>query len=889
MLRKQLLCLFTFASLLTFLITSCGQVNHKPSTSSTGTLSSIDFEGVAQAGRIMFGVVRVYGLVLGKRGPLLAETVTDAQGKYRFRMSPYKGAIEIVVTGGPSTTYLDEASGETITMRSGDSLTTVVPTGAIPGIYPVTPITHIAAEVAKTTIADNGDADPQAISRSIALAKEKVATMFDTTPDVIDAIPSNPGSKVDATSREGKAAQKLASLSQLIKNSGKQSEPFKALESLVEDGKDGQMDGKAFESPLSEAAKAITQNFSSSLIKAETDFLQSETATAKNFEDFKATLVEEVSPSDTSTSSGSSSGSSDVVVITAVGESGRDIKPPVLLSITFPSTPIAGSRGSVTVEMSDDRSGIGFFNGRLVPDFENGGNAVINFSGYPWGFGENEGNAISGTHSYTAEFDVGKYFPPGPYRLESFSASDRAGNYIYLAGNPGDTNYSGTTIPVVKVNVENPGPFDITGPNLDSITFPTTPVAGTGGKVTVGVSDDVSGVARFYGQLVPDFEEGGNAVINFWGNVGSSNPTYDIFGNLAETTELGNNTYSVAFEVNEFFPPGVYRLTHFSVTDHAGYSTDYYAGKGQETYSNSTKAVATVIVVNPGDFDITGPTLVGLTSPEPLVAGTKGRVNVEVTDNVSGVASFSGRLVPDFQNGGNASISFYGNIGSPSTQNLGNNVYSVEFDVGTFFPSGQYRLESFEAYDRAGYQTSYRAPNGEPFYEYTNKPVLKVEVRNLEQSDVTGPTLVSITFPNPLEAGRKGIVTILVEDDVSGVVGFRGTLVPESGESGASIEFYGSTEPDHYYWGYGENTTVLGDNKFSVEFNINGSVPSGVYYLEFFEAYDKARNYTGYWATLGSGTYSNTYSNSSLPIVKVEIIGKVEEVEISGGTDLFNP
>jgi len=163
---------------------------------------------------------------------------------------------------------------------------------------------------------------------------------------------------------------------------------------------------------------------------------------------------------------------------------------------------------------------------------------------------------------------------------------------------------------------------------------------------------------------------------------------------------------------------------------------------------------------------------------------------------------------------------------------------------------------------------------------------VKVEVGNLEQSDVVGPTLSSVTFPTSLNAGTKGTVTISIADDVSGVVAFRGRLVPESGDSGPSIEFDGATEPDSYYfyWGNGENTTSLGNNRYSVEFNVSESVSSGVYRLESFEAYDKARNQTQYWA--GSG--AETYSNSSLPVVKVEVIGK-EEVEISGGTNSFNP
>lgn len=883
----------TLATLLTFLVTSCGIVNKTPTSVTPETLSAIDFEGVAQAGRVMFGIVHVYGLVLGKRGPLLAETVTDAEGKYRFRMRRYYGPIEIVVTGGPGTTYLDEASGQTINMRAGDSLTTVVPTGAIPGIYPVTPITHIAAEVAKTEIEENGDEDPQAISRSVARAKEKVASMFNTTPDVLDAIPSDPGSKVDADSREGKAAQKLAGLSQFIKNAGKQSEPFEALKSLVEDGKDGEMDGKAFGEAVSDAAKLMTKDFSSSLKKADTDFLKSDTAVARNFEDFKKKLEEEEAAEEDS----SSDKPTDVVVITEVGqgenESVRDTTPPVLLSITFPSTPVAGSTGIVEVKMNDDLSGFGYFEGRLVPDFENGGNAVINFSGYSdsyyyyWGSGESEDTSHAGETSLTAQLHVGKYFPPGPYRLESFSASDRAGNSIYLYANPGDTNYPGTERPIVKVDVENPGPFDITAPTLDSISFPVPPVAGTGGKVTVVLNEDVSGVASFYGQLVPDFDEGGHAAINFCGGFEGWCDGYSMSGNWngnwAAATDMGNNTFSVEFPVNEFFPPGIYRLGHFSVTDHAGYATTYSAGRGETTYHGTNKPVDTVVVVNHGKPDITGPTLVDLTS-ETLVAGSVGRVKVKVTDNVSGVVSFSGRLVPNLENGGTASISFSGNIESQSTQRLEDDTYSVEVQVGEFFPPGEYRLESFEAYDKAGYQTSYRAVNGEAFYEYTEQPVLKVMVQNPNTPDVTGPTLVSLDFPNPLEAGTKGSVTVEITDNVSGVAAFYGRLVPESGDYGSSIEFYGSIDPDHYYyWGGMENTTAVGENTFSVQFDVNASVPSGTYRLESFEAYDKAGNHSNYWA--GSG--SETYSNSSVPIAKVEVIGQ-EEVEVSGEA-ILNP
>ena len=139
-----------------------------------------------------------------------------------------------------------------------------------------------------------------------------------------------------------------------------------------------------------------------------------------------------------------------------------------------------------------------------------------------------------------------------------------------------------------------------------------------------------------------------------------------------------------------------------------------------------------------------------------------------------------------------------------------------------------------------------------------------------------------------MKAGTKGRVSVEISDDVSGVLAFHGRLVPESGASGPSVEFYGSVGTDFYYyfnWNNPENTTKVGDNTYSVEFDVSESLPSGVYRLEFFETFDKARNHTVFWAAPGS----DTYSNSSLPIPKVEVIGKEEEVEISGGTDSFKP
>ena len=96
-----------------------GGTSPPPSPPVSGTVS-----GTAVKGPVAGATVTAYAINSGTIGAKIVSASTDAQGNFSLSMGPYTGPVMLQMSGG---TYSDEASGNGMTMMSGDVMTAVSP------------------------------------------------------------------------------------------------------------------------------------------------------------------------------------------------------------------------------------------------------------------------------------------------------------------------------------------------------------------------------------------------------------------------------------------------------------------------------------------------------------------------------------------------------------------------------------------------------------------------------------------------------------------------------------------------------------------------------------------------------------------------------------------
>ena len=104
--------------------------------------------GTAVKGPVSGGTVKAYAIINGNMGMQLASAITDSQGNFNISIGDYAGPIMVQMSGG---TYMEEATGATVTMAPGDVMTAVMTTVSagttVPGIQ-ITPLTSMAQAMA---------------------------------------------------------------------------------------------------------------------------------------------------------------------------------------------------------------------------------------------------------------------------------------------------------------------------------------------------------------------------------------------------------------------------------------------------------------------------------------------------------------------------------------------------------------------------------------------------------------------------------------------------------------------------------------------------------------------------------------------------------------------
>ena len=140
--------------------------------------------GTAVKGPVSGGTVKAYAIINGNMGMQLASAITDSQGNFNISIGDYAGPIMVQMSGG---TYMEEATGATVTMAPGDVMTAVMTTVSagttVTGIQ-ITPLTSMAQAMADNTAGGMTDAN-------ITAANTAIGNYF-MVNDILHTQPMNP-------------------------------------------------------------------------------------------------------------------------------------------------------------------------------------------------------------------------------------------------------------------------------------------------------------------------------------------------------------------------------------------------------------------------------------------------------------------------------------------------------------------------------------------------------------------------------------------------------------------------------------------------------------------------------------------------------------------------
>ncbi len=236
---KTLRVLLSTISLSFLVACSGGGGGGTNSSSSTGIIS-----GTAVKGPVGGGTVTAYAVSNGAMGSQLASSTTDSQGNFQISIGAYSGTVMLQLSGG---TYVDEASGATMSMSAGDVMAALIPTvtsgGTVSNIQ-VTPLTSMAQAMANNMTGGMSDTNITAANTSMG--------KFFMVNDILHTQPMNPlvsGSSATATQEQKYYGMAIAAMSQSAKDLGMTSSSS-MVTAMMNDASDGVMDGMMGSTPI---------------------------------------------------------------------------------------------------------------------------------------------------------------------------------------------------------------------------------------------------------------------------------------------------------------------------------------------------------------------------------------------------------------------------------------------------------------------------------------------------------------------------------------------------------------------------------------------------------------------------------------------------------------
>ena len=231
------------ATALAAALAACGGGGGGAPASSTDLLDlgSTTIAGSVVEGPVSGATVTAYSVMGGIMGTALGSTSTDANGAFTMPMGANAGPIMLRVTGG---TYVDEATGGTVTFTPGQMMTAVLSSLASgTASVQVTPLTAMAQAMAAGM--------PGGMTAANIDAANTAMGAYFMVGDIVHTPPLNPlvtGSGTGVAAPMANYGMALAAMAQYAKNAGVPSSTFVGL--MMQDAADGVLDGKAGTTPI---------------------------------------------------------------------------------------------------------------------------------------------------------------------------------------------------------------------------------------------------------------------------------------------------------------------------------------------------------------------------------------------------------------------------------------------------------------------------------------------------------------------------------------------------------------------------------------------------------------------------------------------------------------
>ena len=184
------------------------------------------------------GTVTAYSVASGTMGPMIGTSIVDATGNFSIPLGAYAGTVMLQVSGG---TFMDPANGTTMTMQSGDVMTSCVPSvtaGSTTTGVQVTPLTSMAQMMAQYMSGGMTAANAGA-------ANTAVGNYF-MAGDILMTSPMDPsmaGSGSGATQAQRNHGMSIAAMSEYAKTIGMTVSSSGMVTSMMKDASDGTMNG----------------------------------------------------------------------------------------------------------------------------------------------------------------------------------------------------------------------------------------------------------------------------------------------------------------------------------------------------------------------------------------------------------------------------------------------------------------------------------------------------------------------------------------------------------------------------------------------------------------------------------------------------------------------
>ena len=359
--------------------------------------------------------------------------------------------------------------------------------------------------------------------------------------------------------------------------------------------------------------------------------------------------------------------------------------------------------------------------------------------------------------------------------------------------------------------VELFGTLDSQAPELKKVSVDKETVqAGETLIVTLNITDDVSEVRLIDVSFLNE-------------ETGKRLSSYESWVEPSE-----NDTYQVFIQIPQNEPEGNLILEMVRLKDVAGNEIYYGTKKNENLNKHVLPNEITVQIVNQSTEDREAPNLIGLSvTPEVAVAGSTFSLNLNVTDDVSGVDYVSAYFV-NKQNG--RTIPIFDAIHEPVTEGK----IQVEWTLDEFEANGIFYLDQVELRDVTGNQITYWSKER----DYPTEPHLPQEVTltvtNEGTEDITAPELEDIEInKTEVEAPGNLSLTVKARDDKSGIYHVDAYFVNEKNGKTILVSQY-----------FHESET----GSFELNIPVGEFEPSGVFELDHVSLRDHAGNTSYYYS-----------------------------------------